>query len=190
MISKFVSALSLQHIAPSLTETGTTKLLASMDVPSTVERISSDWPHIFRMDQEELCGVLVVKPPLHLYHLFVRSERQQTGIGRSLLAIADRRSVEQTGSPIATVNSSLNAIEAYRRFGFLLDGPEQDHDGVRFQPMRRSCRLKGWRISSRQTAITFYESLRRDLNLVFRGEDSGAKSHSPECLFVGDTHCC
>ena len=79
----------------------------------------------------------VIKPPTHLYHLFVRTDQQRTGIGTKLLKIVDAWCVDSFGTPIATVNSSLNAVEAYRRFGFNTDGPIIEIDGVRHQPMVR-----------------------------------------------------
>ncbi len=81
--------------------------------------------------------VAAIKPPTHLYHLFVRTDQQRTGIGTKLLKIVDAWCVDSFGTPIVTVNSSLNAVEAYRRFGFNTDGPIIEIDGVRHQPMVR-----------------------------------------------------
>ena len=45
---------------------------------------------------------------------------------------------KKCGRATVTVNSSLNAVDAYRRFGFRDAGDEVvDGTGVRFQPMSR-----------------------------------------------------
>lgn len=136
-ISDFVCKIAIEHIAPSLTEAGLEKLLDSMSANSTRQRIDDGWPHICAFDGDALLGVVVVKPPTHLYHLFVRTDSQKSGIGKKLFLMADDWSTSVSGEPLATVNSSLNAIHIYNRLGFDSDGPIIDTDGVRYQPMAR-----------------------------------------------------
>ena len=137
-ISDFVSTLAREHIASSLGSGGIELLLVSLDSASTHQRLSDGWPHLIAFENGELVGVIVVKPPLHLYHLFVRTDLQRTGIGSRLLAEADRIVSQSTGEALLTVNSSLNAVDAYKRFGFVSDGLPVDSDGVRFVPMIRT----------------------------------------------------
>jgi GNAT superfamily N-acetyltransferase len=136
-ISEHVSALATQYIAPSLGDGGLERLLASMDVASTRQRILDGWPHLCAFDGNDLVGVLVVKPPTHLYHLFVSSDFQRTGVGKNLFSIGDERLFGETHQRLATVNSSLNAVCIYERLGFVANGPLADVGGVRFQPMVR-----------------------------------------------------
>ena len=136
-ISAFVSEIAAEHISPSLGDGGIDKLLASMNVDATEQRIADNWPHICALDGDCLTGVVVVKPPTHLYHLFVRTDLQRNGLGTKLLAMADDWCVNKSGIPLATVNSSLNAVHVYRRFGFDTDGPVIDTGGVKHQPMVR-----------------------------------------------------
>jgi GNAT superfamily N-acetyltransferase len=136
-VSALVSSLARQHIADSLGDGGLEFLLSSMDVISTLQRLADGWPHLIAVNGEELLAALVVKPPTHLYHLFVRSDLRRTGIGSKLFSVADARVFRSTGGPLATVNSSLNAVAAYQRFGFVVDGAVVDRNGVRFQPMVR-----------------------------------------------------
>ena len=136
-ISVFVSALSAEHIGPSLSKGGLDKLLGSMDEAATKKRIVDGWPHVCITDERTLLAVAVIKPPTHLYHLFVRTDQQRTGIGTKLFKVMDAWCVDSFGSNISTVNSSLNAVEAYHRFGFDTDGPVIETDGVRHQPMVR-----------------------------------------------------
>lgn len=136
-ISRFVTDLSRRHIGPTLTDGAIEFLVASMDEPSTLTRILDGWPTFCALDKQDLCGVAVVKPPHHLYHLFVRSDLQRQGVGKSLFLWADKNTREQTGHGITTVNASLNAIAVYERLGFVVSGPVQDLHGVRYQPMMR-----------------------------------------------------
>ena len=136
-IADFVSKLAAEHIAPSLTKGGVDKLLTSLNADATQQRIAAGWPHICAIDGDDLVGVVVVKPPTHLYHLFVRTDLQRTGIGRQLFEIAEEWTKKATDDCLATVNSSLNAIPVYTRFAFEADGPVIDTDGVRYQPMVR-----------------------------------------------------
>ena len=139
-ISAFVSAIAAEHIASSLGDGGLNKLLGSMNVVATRLRIEDGWPHICAFDGDNIAGIVVVKPPAHLYHLFVRSDLQRTGIGKMLLELADDWSVDSNGMRLATVNSSLNAVHIYKRLGFDTHGPVIDTDGVRHQSMERSRR--------------------------------------------------
>lgn len=136
-ISRFVSKLATQHIAPALTSNGVATLLATMDVDSTRQRISDGWLHLMGFEESRLLGVAVVKPPTHLYHLFVETDFQRSGIGRNLFYLANELTDYEAGKPIQTVNSSLNAVEVYRRLGFVTEGKVVDQDGVRYQPMVR-----------------------------------------------------
>lgn len=138
MISDFASSLASQYIAPSLEIGGLAILLESMNATATAERIASGWIHVCCMDDDQLAGIVVIRPPRHLYHLFVRSDLQRRGIGRNLFRTADDRVFKDTSTRILTVNASLNAVDAYFRLGFVPAGDVVNSNGVRFQPMVRS----------------------------------------------------
>ncbi len=136
-ISELVSAVTRQHIGPQLSGTGLQVLLRSMDEESTRTRLVDAWPTFCAFRDGTLAGVLVIKPPCHLYQLFVRSDMHGKGIGRCLFEVAEKRVIEDTGDGLRTVNASLNAVGVYKRFGFELKGSVMEHDGVSFQPMVR-----------------------------------------------------
>ena len=137
-ISRFVSELAVKHIESSLEVGGLENLLRTMDVHSTSRRMTDGFPHWVALEGREIVGIAVVKPPSHIYHLFVRSDRQRSGIGRRLMNEALWFISERCGKATVTVNSSVNAVDAYRRFGFRDAGDEVvDGSGVRFQPMSR-----------------------------------------------------
>ncbi|MEM9825297.1 MAG: GNAT family N-acetyltransferase [Planctomycetota bacterium] len=137
-VSQFVTELATKHIAPTLTAEGRANLVAGMNVDATRKRIADGWLHVLQVAHDRLLGVVVVRPPSHLYHLFVETEHQRTGIGRALFRIADERTLCDTGFEIKTVNASLNVVEAYIRLGFDASGDVCEIDGIRFQPMVRT----------------------------------------------------
>jgi len=137
-VSELVSSVTRQHIGPQLCGAGLNALLLSMNEESTRKRLVDAWPTFCAFRDEVLLGVIVIKPPGHLYQLFVRSDMHGKGIGRSLFEIAEKSVFEESGNAIRTVNASLNAIPVYKCLGFELNGSVMEHDGVRFQPMVRN----------------------------------------------------
>src|SRR5438874_9807708 len=143
-ISRFVSELAVTHIGSTLPALGLENLLRSMDVDSTITRMIDGFPHWVALEGDAIVGIAVVKPPSHIYHLFVRSDRQRSGIGQRLMNEALLFISDRCGRATVTVNSSLNAVDAYRRFGFQDAGDEVvDGAGVRFQPMSRDLLSSG-----------------------------------------------
>ena len=85
----------------------------------------------------EILGFIGIRDRSHLFHLFVSSDHQGKGIGRRLWDNALRVASEQSNAVPFTVNSSLNAVPVYRRFGFVEAAPRVDKHEVAFLPMRR-----------------------------------------------------
>ena len=137
-LSVFVSELARIHIGPTLHEGGVQKLLDSMNAESTAQRFRDGFPHWIVDDGEQILGVAVVKPPSHVYHLFVTTDRHREGIGRLLLTEALRFISEDQHCTSATVNASLNSIAAYKKFGFREASEILEEGGVRFQPMSQT----------------------------------------------------
>lgn len=136
-ISRFVTRLATQHIGPTISTAGLETLLSSMDEVETEQRIAENWLHLLDLENGVLRGLIVVKPPTHLFHLFVATDVQRSGIGRQLFELADQRTLQEAGTRIQTVNSSLNSIPVYVQLGFAANGSAVDQAGVRFQPMIR-----------------------------------------------------
>ncbi len=80
-------------------------------------------------------GLAALRPPQHVFHLFVAADWQGQGLGRRLL---DRLLADTDPAQPVTVNASLLAQAFYARWGFVIQGPAQLQHGVRFQPMVRS----------------------------------------------------
>jgi ribosomal protein S18 acetylase RimI-like enzyme len=85
-----------------------------------------------------LVGMLQLRDGAHIAMLFVEGDSQRQGIGRSLIgAAADYVRNRQPPVRVLTVASTPNAIEAYRRMGFVPVGSEQVFNGIRFVSMKR-----------------------------------------------------
>lgn len=89
----------------------------------------------------QLVGVIALKRPCHLYHLFVEPNWHGQGIARQLLAELWPTVLawaQQSQLPELTVNSSLYAAPVYLGWGFVADSPPRERNGVIDQPMRLS----------------------------------------------------
>jgi GNAT superfamily N-acetyltransferase len=96
------------------------------------------YQYFVALEADTLVGTAAIRPPSHLYYLFVDSQYQRRGIGRELWDhVSDWIASSGNHVPI-TVKSSLNAIAVYERFGFAITGPPEENHGVRYQPMRWS----------------------------------------------------
>ena len=84
----------------------------------------------------EVVGFVAMRDRTHLFHLFVRAEYQRQGISNSLWRRAREHAVRAGEPNVFTVNSSLNAVVVYERFGFLPSGAEVQAHGIAFLPMR------------------------------------------------------
>lgn len=87
----------------------------------------------------ELVGVIALKRPCHLYHLFVEPAWHGQGIARQLFTALWPTVLlwaQQSEQQELTVNSSLYAAPVYINWGFVPDSPPRDRNGVIDQPMR------------------------------------------------------
>jgi predicted GNAT family N-acyltransferase len=101
-----------------------------------IERLSANSFMLAAEIDGELVGIIGVRDWSLVFLLFVRGDQQGKGIAKSLLAEALQRC--RTANPDlaqVTVNSSPNAVGAYRRMGFIPTSEEQLTNGVRYVPM-------------------------------------------------------
>jgi len=89
---------------------------------------------------DQIIGMIATKQSNHISLLFVDKEYHRQGIARTLY-----RKVIEYCSKIddcleISVNSSLYAVEAYKRLGFVATDTEQQKNGIRFVPMRHKFR--------------------------------------------------
>jgi ribosomal protein S18 acetylase RimI-like enzyme len=90
--------------------------------------------HVFRVATiaGEIAGFIALRPPSHVFHLFVGERWQRRGVARALW---DGARADAGPQAQFTVNSSPYAVPAYAALGFRTDGVLQVRNGVAFQPM-------------------------------------------------------
>jgi GNAT superfamily N-acetyltransferase len=79
-----------------------------------------------------LAGFISIRPPSHVFHLFVAERWHRRGVARALWELARARAAPGAAF---TVNASPYAVPAYVALGFRCDGALQCRNGVTFQPM-------------------------------------------------------
>lgn len=118
-------------VAPSLGEHGIATFRSVAAVDAFAARLQND-NHILVAEREgQLLGVIELKEGRHLAMLFVDPASQGQGIGHALLQAV----LPGVRAPVMTVRASLNAVPAYLRYGFVLDGDVGDHNGLVYQQM-------------------------------------------------------
>jgi len=99
---------------------------------------ASNFEYFVAESQSLLAGVVALRDNSHLFHLFVAESFQGQGLGSELWHMVKARAIQAGNPGKFTVNSSLNALPVYEKFGFVASGPVVQNHGVRFQPMQLS----------------------------------------------------
>ena len=88
----------------------------------------------------EINGMIAAKQSCHISLLFVDKKYHRQGIARALYQklIEDCSKINDYSE--ISVNSSLYAVEAYKRLGFVATNTEQLKNGIRFVPMKHKFR--------------------------------------------------
>ena len=135
VISEIATECSLAHIAPGLSHNGAQQLIREMTSVKQAERLKQGYVFFLAAIDELVVGIAGSRPPSHLYYLFVRTEYQRQGIGKQLFDVVRNHVAATSDAREITVNSSLNAVDAYRKLGFVETGPVETRNDVHFQPM-------------------------------------------------------
>lgn len=85
--------------------------------------------HLKWIDGDRIAGVVLVKEWWNLTNLFVEPGRQRQGIGRRLVAHVLGECRGRSPRQALLVNSSTNAVDFYRRLGFVPAGHPRDLPG-------------------------------------------------------------
>jgi GNAT superfamily N-acetyltransferase len=99
---------------------------------------ASNFEYFVAESQSLLAGVVALRDNSHLFHLFVAEPFQGHGLGSKLWHMVKARAIQSGNPGRFTVNSSLNALPVYERFGFVASGAVVQTHGVKFQPMQLS----------------------------------------------------
>jgi GNAT superfamily N-acetyltransferase len=132
-ISELIVTLGSKYITPGFSAEGRRRFLSDHTQVSITSRIMGEYQYHVAESEDELVGVVGMRNPSHLYHLFVDDRYQRQGLGRRLWEHAKTAA----GNPaLVTVNSSLNAVAVYEHLGFVVAGPTRNVYEVLFVPMR------------------------------------------------------
>lgn len=130
-ISALVLSLA-RHYTRDGEETLPDWLSDSLSVQAMTEHISHDDNRSFvYVKAEKIVGYIGIKAQRHIYHLFVHEGVQRQGLGRILW----ERALAECDTDIITVRSSLNAVPIYLKFGFGIEGPVMEKEGIYYQSM-------------------------------------------------------
>lgn len=89
------------------------------------------------LKDNQLIGIVAVRPPNHIALLFVDKNYHRQGIARLLFATAVEQIKTTTSYQEITVNSSPYAEMAYKHLGFTKTGELQIVNGIQFIPMKK-----------------------------------------------------
>lgn len=136
-LSALITHLTQVYIAPTCTEVGAQTLVNAMSVESVAHYFALGYQyHVAMNEAGELVGVVGVKDNSHLYHLFVADSAKGQGLSRQLWELAKAECLAKGNPGTFTVNSALNALHVYQRFGFIALGDIRERGGICDIPMQ------------------------------------------------------
>lgn len=97
---------------------------------------SPEYAYLVAEENDTVAGAVAIRGTTHLFHLFVDPAFQGRGLSRRLWEMAKEAALRAGNPGEFTVNSSLNAIPVYERFGFEPTSPRMEMNGIAFVPMK------------------------------------------------------
>jgi len=133
---RLVSSVFDKFVAPLFSEEGINQFKFFIEPSNLETRLQDDGFLLIAEMDREIVGVIAMRDWNHIFLLFVDGKKQRKGIAKMLLDQALQRCKAEGYPPErVTVNSSPNAVEAYRRMGFVQTAEEENRQGVRAVPM-------------------------------------------------------
>ena len=131
-------------VAPQYTQEGVDEFLRYAEPEAMAARARANHFVLLAEMDGRLVGMIEVRNCDHISLLFVEGEFQKQGVARDLVRRAIQRCMlNRSKLGRVTVNSSPNAVEAYKHMGFRPLGPEQTANGIRFVPMAVDAKTAG-----------------------------------------------
>jgi GNAT superfamily N-acetyltransferase len=137
-VSRFIGDVFDRFVAPHYNEQGVANFLKYVEPQALVGLLEAGHIALVAVDRASgsIVGMIDVMEAKHISLLFVDAEYQRRGVAKKLLDRAiEACSEKRPDLEEITVNSSPNAVPAYRRLGFLERGAEEERDGIRHTPM-------------------------------------------------------
>ena len=133
-----VAALCFDRfIRPFYSERGARSFAAYIHPGELARRQSIDCRTFVADLDGRIVGLIEIRGSGHISMLFVDPEFHHCGIAGRLFDRALRTALKlDPGLSEVTVFSAPGAVDVYRHWGFIPTGPETEHDGIRFIPMK------------------------------------------------------
>lgn len=123
----------LDCVAPLYSESGVALFCDYVKPEEWIQRQADGCPSwLAENDAGQLLGVLHFRGKGHISLFFVATEHQRAGFGRRLF----EQALSELDVSEITAHSSPNAVEAYRKLGFMPTDAERSEAGLRYVPMR------------------------------------------------------
>ena len=136
IISELLITLTKKFIATEFTDAGVKNILHSMQPVAISYYFDQGYRYHLGEIKSTVIGVVGTRDNSHLYHLFVKESEQGNGYSRELWEVAKAECLAQGNAGSFTVNSSLNAQEVYKSWGFIPIGGIRESGGVKDIPMK------------------------------------------------------
>ena len=131
-----VSRVFAQFVAPLYSDEGVAEFMKYADPSIMAERTKGNHFVQVAESHDEIIGIIEIREHSHIALFFVGPEHQRKGIGRELLNKAVQECIASNPELTEiTVNSSPNAVSAYRTLGFIERDEEKTANGIRFVKM-------------------------------------------------------
>ncbi len=131
-----ISRVFHQFVAPLYSDKGVTEFMKYIDPSILANRTNGDHLVHVAESHDEIIGIIETRDYSHISLFFITTEHQRQGVGRELLNRAVQKCISSNPELTEiTVNSSPNAVSAYRSFGFTQQDKERTVNGMRFVPM-------------------------------------------------------
>jgi GNAT superfamily N-acetyltransferase len=138
-VINLVSTVFAEFVAPLYSQEGVSEFRKYLDIDKLAQRLKAGNFVLLAKSGSDIIGVVEVRDNNHIALLFVEASHQKKGIGKQLLKAAiEKCKIRKPDTHRITVNSSPNAVSAYRTLGFNAFEREQVVNGIRFTPMELS----------------------------------------------------
>lgn len=133
VIADMLHALALKFIVPGMTTEAASMFLRANDEQALLAYRDGGHVTSVAVIDDQIAGFIAVRPPSHVFHLFVAQQWQRRGVARALWEHVVKQA--RVGTVTYTVNASPYAVPAYLALGYQCSGPPACHQGVSYQPM-------------------------------------------------------
>ena len=131
LASELIEAVSKQYSKDDFTVEGFDLFRSKVLHAGMKKNLEEGYRYWGAFESAQLVGLIAMKPPAHLYNLFVSGDHHRRGIARALW----NHVIHALDPQCVTVYSSSYAIELYRKFGFVQSGEKLEDQGVICYPM-------------------------------------------------------